>query len=158
MTGEGKKAFEAFYEYRNLGFDRSHQKVAKILGKSTAIVSRWSSSNNWVKRCEEWDLEQDRIAQREMQKEIGKMRNRHANMANAMLIKAAQALKSIPEYEIKASDISRMVEVASKLERISRGDIGEVVEERSGGDAIQAVQVYIPDNGRDTHNDDDNEI
>ena len=78
------------------------------------------------------------------------MRKRHADLASAMLVKAAKALQRIPEDEIKAGDISRMVDTAAKLERVSRGDVGEVIEERDGGSAVPAVQFYIPDNGRDT--------
>ena len=40
-----------------------------------------------------------------------------------------------------------MVEVGSKLERIARGDVGEVVEEREG-ESLPPVTFYIPDNGR----------
>lgn len=50
--------------------------------------------------------------------------------------------------------MSRMVEVASKLERLARGDVGEVVEERDGGEAVDPVQIYIPDNRRGLGNDD----
>jgi len=50
-----------------------------------------------------------------------------------------------------------MVETASKLERISRGDAGEVVEERDGGPATPVVQFYIPDNHRDTKAEDETE-
>lgn len=42
-----------------------------------------------------------------------------------------------------------MVETASRLERLSRGDVGDVIEERDGGESVPAVQFYIPDNGRD---------
>ena len=52
--------------------------------------------------------------------------------------------------QVKPGDISRMVDVASKLERISRGDVGEVVEERTGENATPSVTFYMPDNGRDT--------
>ena len=94
-------------------------------------------------------MEQDRIAREAQKKEIVKMRKKHADLAQAMLVKAALALKSIPVEEIKASDVSRMVETASKLERLSRGDVGEVIEERDGGKVESVVSFYIPDNGRD---------
>ena len=85
------------------------------------------------------------------------MRKRHADIASAMLIKAAKALARIPEDEIKAADVSRMVETASKLERISRGDVGEVVEERQGEAAPSPVQFYMPNNFRDQKDDGGNE-
>ena len=151
---ETTKAYEAFCIYRDMGRERSLSKVAEKQQKSGSLIGRWSRENDWVKRAARWDDEQDRIdretAQREQAKAIKEMRKRHADLGTAMLIKAAQALKSIPIQDIKPGDISRMVDVASKLERISRGDVGEVVEERDGGQATPAVTFYMPDNGRDT--------
>ena len=149
---ETVKQFEAFCIYRDMGKERSLQKVAEQLSKSETLIKRWSSKNNWIKRVASWEDEQDRLIRIELTREIGAMRKRHANLAYAMLVKAANALKKIPENEIKASDIGRMVDVASKLERISRGDVGEVIEERQGEAAADPVQFYIPDNGRDTMN------
>ena len=150
---ESTKAYEAFCTYRDMGRERSLSKVAEKLQKSDTLIGRWSRTYGWVERAAKWDDEQDRIeretALREQVKAIKEMRKRHADLGTAMLIKAAQALKSIPIQDIKPGDISRMVDVASKLERISRGDVGEVVEERDGGQATPAVTFYMPSNGRD---------
>lgn len=150
---ETTKAYEAFCIYRDMGRERSLSKVAERLQKSDTLMGRWSRENKWVERAAKWDDEQERIereiAQREQAKAIKDMRKRHADIATAMLIKSAKALARIPDDEIKPGDISRMVDVASKLERISRGDVGEVVEERDGGKAAPAVTFYMPDNGRD---------
>lgn len=151
---ESTKAYEAFCIYRDMGRERSLSKVAEKLQKSETLMGRWSRTYDWVKRAARWDDEQDRIeretAQREQAKAIKDMRKRHADLGQAMLIKAARALARIPDDDIKPQDISRMVDVASKLERISRGDVGEVVEERDGGQATPSVTFYMPDNGRDT--------
>lgn len=154
---ETPKQFEAFCVYRDLGRTRSQEATAEKLTKSRALISRWSSMNNWVDRVAEWDSEQDRLTRLELTKDIGAMRKRHADLANVMLIKAARALQRIPDDEIKPADVSRMVEVASKLERISRGDVGEVVEEREGTAAADPVQFYIPNNHRDDNPEDDEE-
>ena len=150
---ETSKAYEAFSIYRDMGPDRSLGKVAEKLQKSETLMGRWSSAYDWVKRAALWDDEQDRIereqAQKEQSKAIRDMRKRHADLAQAMLIKSARALARIPDDEIKPMDVSRMVDIASKLERISRGDVGEVIEERDGGKAQPAVTFYMPDNGRD---------
>lgn len=157
---ETTKAFEAFRVYRDLGTERSIAKAGRQLGKNRVTLEGWSSKFNWVERVAAWDAEQDRIARQEQIKAIKAMRNRHAGMAKAMIVKAGRALNRIPEEEIKASDISRMIEVATKLERISRGDVGDVIEERDGGEAINPVQIYIPDNnrGRDKDTFDDLEV
>ena len=149
QEGEGVKAFEAFCLYLQMGEARSQDKVAKELGKSTTIISKWSAKYKWVDRVAAWTAEVNRQVQQEQINDIKKMRKRHADLATAMLVKAARALKKIPEDDIKPADVSRMVEVASKLERISRGDSETVIEERDGGTATPAVQFYIPKNGRD---------
>jgi hypothetical protein len=146
---ETAKAYEAFSEYRDMGADRSLAKVGYKLGKSKAQMEKWSKKYSWVARAEAWDIEEDRLIRVALTKDIGAMRKRHADVAKAMLIKAARALQKIPDDEIKATDISRMVDVATKLERISKGDVGDVIEERQGEAVADPVQFYIPDNGRD---------
>lgn len=148
QKGETPRAWEAFCVYRDMGPDRSITKTAQHLHKNRTTIGEWSSKYDWVKRVTAWDAEQDRIARQTQIDEIKKMRKRHADLATAMLVKAAKALQRIPEDEVKAGDVSRLVETASKLERISRGDVGEVVEERNGGESIPVVQFYMPDNHR----------
>lgn len=150
QKSESTKAFEAFCIYRDMGTSRSISKVAQQLSKSKQLLTRWSSTYGWVERCQAWDAEQDRISRQAQLEEIKKMRKRHADLANAMLVKAAKAMKSLSDDEIKAQDISRMIDVGSKLERISRGDVGDVIEEREGEAVAPMVQFYMPDNSRDT--------
>lgn len=149
QQGETPRAYEAFAVYRDMGANRSINKTAQQLTKNRTTIAEWSSKYEWVKRVAAWDAEQDRIARQQQVEDIKKMRKRHADLATAMLVKAAKALQRIPDDDIKASDVSRMVETASKLERLSRGDTSEVIEERDGGQATPAVTFYMPDNGRD---------
>lgn len=149
QEGESAKAYEAFRTYLDQGSERSVRKVAEALAKSRTLIGRWSSENKWVDRVAAWTAEEDRIARQAQLDEIKKMRKRHADLASAMLVKAARALQRIPEDEIRPGDVSRMVETASKLERISRGDVETVIEERDGGQAAPAVTFYMPSNGRD---------
>lgn len=154
QNGETPKQFEAFVVYRDMGEERSLAKVGNALGKSKALMERWSSANNWVERAGAWDNEQDRILRQQQLKDIKKMRERHAKIAEAGLIKAAQALKNMNPEDFKPGDIPKFLEACSKLERISRGDVGDVLEQRDGGESIDAVQIYIPDNGRSRDNED----
>lgn len=159
QEGETARAFEAFCKYRDMGPDRSLRKVVQALNKNLTTIAEWSSKYDWVKRVASWDAEQDRIARQQQLQDIKKMRKRHAALASTMLIKAATALQQLPPEEISASEISRMVDIASKLERISRGDVGEVIEERDGGKAVSAVQIYVPTNNREKKDDfDDLEV
>jgi hypothetical protein len=52
QENESARAFEAFAVYRDLGAQRSIAKVAEILGKSRALLERWSTKHDWVARCQ----------------------------------------------------------------------------------------------------------
>lgn len=161
LERETSKQYEAFCEYRDMGPSRSLRAVAEKLGKSEQLMSRWSAQNKWVYRAAEWDDEQDRtereIAQKEMAKEIRMMRKRQAETGKYMQVKAMRALSKLPEEEMKAGEISKLIDVGAKLERTARGDVGEVIEERSGGEATPAVTFYMPSNGRDQHDEEEDE-
>lgn len=150
QQGEPPKAFAAFNKYLLLGTERSLQKVGYELGKSASLMERWSSQWKWVERVAAWDIEQERLARNEQAEEIRKMRKRHASIATSMLAKVTKRMQNMPPEELTPQDIKAWVEAASKLERLSRGDSSEVVEERDGGKAIDPVQIYLPDNGRDS--------
>lgn len=148
QENETPKAYEAFCSYRNMGPDRSIVKIGQKLGKNKATLEKWSRQHNWVKRAAAWDLEQDRVVRESQIEEIKKMRQRHTQLAMKMLDEAERMLELISDRDIKAADISRMVETASKLERISRGDVETVIEERQGENMPSVVTFYMPDNKR----------
>lgn len=135
---------------------RSLPKAAERLSKSVGLLKRWSAANNWSDRADEWDKhkmrEADEIAQKEWAEEIRRMRKRQAEAGKFAQIKAIKALNRTPDDEIKPSDVARLLEVGSKLERTARGDVGEVIEERQGETVTPSVVFYMPDNHRQTEN------
>lgn len=128
QKGESAPAFQAFAIYRDMGAERSLAKVAQKLGKSKALMERWSRRWQWGVRAEAWDDEMDCLTCRELQKGVAEMRKNHVGIAKAMLVKALQALQKIPTDEISPRDVANMVDVAAKLERISRGEVTERTE------------------------------
>lgn len=155
QEGEGVKAFEAFNTYMLMGTERSLDKVAYELNKSRGLMAKWSGLWRWVERTEAWDIEQEKLARKDQIKEIKKMRERHATLATNMLAKVTKRMLKMSEEELTPQDVKAWVEAATKLERLSRGDTSEVIEERDGGKAENPVQFYIPDNGRDRGQDED---
>lgn len=144
---ETTKAFEAFAIYRDMGNDRSIAKVAEQLGKSEALLQRWSSKYEWVKRVAEWDDEVARQTARELMRDIARTRARQRKQAMQMQLKGAELLQAIKVGDAKLSEIVSLLKLGMEQERICLGDVGEVIEER-GGDAVPAVQIYVPDNNR----------
>ena len=147
QLNESPQAFEAFATYRDMGAARSTAKVSRELCKSVSLMNRWSSEHDWVKRVAAWDAEKDRKARETQLQDIVDMRKRHASIAKKMMDTADSALNNINVNDVSTNEIARLVEIASKLERISRGDVGDVIEERPG-EAVSAVQIYVPDNNR----------
>lgn len=52
QENESARAFQAFEVYRDLGVERSLVKVGQTLGKSRALIERWSVQHDWVNRVE----------------------------------------------------------------------------------------------------------
>ncbi|MBQ5659309.1 MAG: hypothetical protein IIV02_07305 [Peptococcaceae bacterium] len=146
---ESDVAFEAFCVYRDMGTERSLRSVAEKLNKSSQLMGRWSGKFSWVDRVSAWEDEQDRILCQEQIKDIKKMRQRHADLAMEMLAKALEGIQYLHPEELNAVSISRLVEVASKLEQKSRGDTTDAVEMREAEEKQPSpVMFYMPSNGR----------
>ena len=75
------------------------------------------------------------------------------NVMTKMMSKVGMAMNTM--MDATDSHIAQMMIEGAKLERLGRGDVGEVVEERNGGDATPAVTFYMPDNGRDKHDEEE---
>ena len=148
LPEESTEAYEAFKAYRDWEGKRSLAKVGEKLGKSETLMSRWSADYDWVKRSQAWDDEVERQASKNLLKEIAKMRARQRKQAVKMQLKGLQLLESINVGDAKLSEIVSLMKLGMEQERICMGDVGEVIEERNGGDAVPAVQIYIPDNQR----------
>jgi len=125
---ESTEAFEAFVIYRDAKPKIGAGKVGEKCGKNASLTERWCTRFFWKNRREAWEDEQDRIMREELIKGVTAMRKNHADIASAMLVKAVQALRRIPAEEMTSQDIARMVDVASKLERLSRGEATERTE------------------------------
>lgn len=132
---ESAQAFQAFVLYRDMGVERGIRKVVAVLGKSRALLERWSSRWGWVERCRQWDSEIDRLSRIKKLKEIEKMRQTHITAAQAMMAKALVKLQSMQPGELSPHDVRKMLMDAAALERIARGEPGSIVEERKKVDA-----------------------
>lgn len=157
---ETPKAYEAFCAYRDMGSDRTLAKVGEQLGKSDALMERWSAKYDWVRRAAAWDDELDRQTARELMRDMAKTRARQRKQALKMQHKGLELLKDIKPGDAKLSEIVSLLKLGMEQERICLGDVGDVIEERDGGNAVPSVQIYIPDNGRgkDKDNFDDLEV
>ena len=131
MKGEGSRQYEHFAAYRDMKHiapsptGRSIRKLAKEKGMNRQSLEQLSSKFNWVARAEAYDIYLTEQTRLQNEAEIEDMRKNHALLASQMIRKAAKRLLTIPEEEITASDIVRLVDAGVKIERLSRGESTE---------------------------------
>lgn len=120
IDGRKLDGIQAPYRRRNL------RGLAEEMGlKRFMTLGSMSSQNNWVERCEVYDMEIERQNREQQEQMILKMNKDHAALAAQMVRKAAKRLLTIPEEELSAADIVRLVDIGVKIERLSRGESTE---------------------------------
>ena len=77
QKGESEKAFEAFAAYRDMGPERSLRAVGQQLGKSKALMERWSVAHDWQERVRAYENELDKEARAKAVKGRKDMTERH---------------------------------------------------------------------------------
>ena len=143
---ESNKAYHIFCIYRNLGPDRSLEKTREILGKSagyTRWMQTWSSQYDWVTRAQAYDDYIERKMRKKNEKEILEMAERHVKVAKAFLLIIAQALQQIDPAQLSPSDMAKWLDVATKLERLSRGVPTEIGKQEVQGQVTKRYEYDI---------------
>ena len=146
QKNESSKAYAAFCVYRDLGPDRSLEKTREILGKSagyTRWMQTWSSKYDWVTRAQAYDDYIEGKKRKKNEKEILEMAERHVKVAKAFLLIIAQALQQIDPAQLSPSDMAKWLEVATKLERLSRGVPTEIGKQEVQGQVTQRYEYDI---------------
>lgn len=170
LEGETDKAFQAFTLFRETGLDRTVSGVARQLRVSRQNVARWVSVYHWRERIAEWDDFADAQARRrdlvEREAGLASMRTRHTKIAQTALtvveseldalVKAREAAAKPkrgkaagePAPPLSPQEIARLMQVASTLERLSRGESTERLEVREAQKyadrLIEVALTYIP--------------
>ena len=144
---ESAKAYEAFCSYRDMGSSRSTAKVGQELGKTKALMDRWSSRWEWVWRCRQYDAFMGRQQQDKHQQDILDALDRHAYLARLMQNKSLEKMQSLNPADLPPSVLVQMVKVATDIELRSLGVATETIRtEVTGADGgpIQAdTQVVV---------------
>ena len=104
---------------------RSLRRVAAHYNVNPRTIMRQCEVGEWVKRCEAYDRHVDSVNRAANEAAIVKMKSDHALLAQQMIRKATKRLLTIPEDQIGAAELVRMVDVAVKVERLSRGESTE---------------------------------
>lgn len=145
QPGESAQAYEAFHAYLKMGSDRSLRKVAQQLGKSNALISRWSSTWSWQNRVKDYIAEQNRKELEEQQEAIKKMRKRQAQTAVVLQKKAYSALDKLDITKLEPRDILRFITEGAKLEREANAAAAADFEAVNGDKTTHSIADEIID-------------
>lgn len=146
QQGESPQAYEAFATYRDMGAERSTAKVSRELGKTKALMDRWSSRWKWVERARAWDNELARKAKEAATKKVKDMTGRHINIAMQLQKKALEALEVLNVAEMSPKDIKEFIKAATELERANRlaeAELGKDGRSTSADDAPRSLADAI---------------
>ena len=154
QPGESSKAYSHFCLYRDMGPHRSLRKMAKEdeCRAQVGQLERWSSKWQWVERSQRYDDHlqlQDRMRQEKERKEMVSRHAKIAVLSQNLVVKGIEKLVSEVEQgkrDLSASDASRLLDVAVKIERLSRGEPTEISE--LGGSDERPIRVNIEDRAR----------
>lgn len=135
QPGETSRAYAAFCIYRDMGPKRGLRETARRYYRDKSRtkpgqIEVWSVKWNWVARCEAWDDFQDRLARERQTEEIQAMRDRQAKLGVAMQSVAGLGLQEFAPSEATGHEIVRLAAEGTKIERLARGEVTEIVEER----------------------------
>jgi hypothetical protein len=131
QPGEGSEAFGAFIIYRDATPKISAEKVGEKYGKNKRLTERWCTKFRWKDRREAWEDERDRATRQELVKGSAAMLKKHIDIAAALQFKALQGMQHLPATGLTAFDIVKMLDLAVKVERLSRGEVTEKTETKT---------------------------
>ena len=97
QAGESSKAYEAFVTYRDEGFDRTLRSVGETLGKSHAVLSRWSSAWDWVARAAAWDSMPGRKTEEAYADMARDIAAQHRELSDKLMKRLSRNLELMPE-------------------------------------------------------------
>lgn len=152
---ESGKAFAAFNVFLNLGVDRTAKKVSLKTGRYWKLVEQWSARYHWIARCAAYDAHLARV---ELEATECLVRSRSAQWLTRQtalrerewavhekcLLAAERALNQFleaPKVFANLSDIARILEVASRLGRLSSGMPTEKTEVTGEGGGPIRVEL-----------------
>ena len=160
---ETGRAYNAFLTYKNMGALRSLAKAAETFyGKVNYFIKPssklrqfggWSQQHNWVSRCGDFDIEEERIRIEQKRKDIAEMDRRQAKdgmemskigMYNIKLHATDDPPKDthgkVIKPKIPVPESTRLFTEGVKAERIARGVVTEISEHK-GELGINIIKV-----------------
>jgi hypothetical protein len=132
--------------------ERTLRRVAQELGRNETLTQDKARRWRWIERVDAWDAHCEELAIASQEAEIRSMNQRHARLGLEMLSLVlarlvgddTRGIKAVDANGLTPADLARVTEVASKLERLSRGAESERVEQSGTPVRIQLSFNPVP--------------
>lgn len=135
LENETDRKYSHFQEFVKLGPERTFTAVGRVLGMSAGYVSQTARKFNWIERARAYDHEIAQVEANELRKvarkrgvdwavRAQKLREAEWEMAEKLLEGGKELLERLlskQERKLTGSDVARLIEVASKIGRLSAG-------------------------------------
>ena len=144
QPGEGRRAYEAFCIFRDMGPERKYIKVAEKLRKSCTLVRKWSSQFNWQARADAWDASITEEARRKAAEDKRKMIDRQIQIGQLLQTKAANAVSSRDLDKASFGALAEFIKLGAALERSAR----ELTEVAAGDNRESITFTFSRDGGK----------
>jgi len=135
LAEEPERAFLRFKKYREMGTKRSLRSLAKDEKVQLSAIACLSSKFSWQKRAAEWDRHLDQISQQSEIDEILAMKKRQISLALKAQKVAEQGLEKLIKHveikdasELRALDLSKLLDIGCRLERLNRDEPEQSLE------------------------------
>lgn len=119
QPGESEEAYEAFTDYYK-NPKRSQKKTAKAVGKSEALIYRWSVRWHWTERAREYDNALVREEYTATLDKIRKMNKAQAAIGLLLQKKGQEALEKLNLKKMSAKDLLQFLIQGTTIERRAR--------------------------------------
>lgn len=120
-SDETAKAFRAFEVYRDMGADRTLERVAATVPVRLPSVKDWSSKFEWQARVRAYD---EHVAARAADKAVesaASVRARQAQHAKAIQFRAMQKFATVTPEGMSVGEATRAWQVGAEVERKALG-------------------------------------
>lgn len=142
IKGETNRAYAAFCIYRNAGPRRSLRQACRDFygmadlpphardGSDSRLrqIAHWSSQWDWVDRAQAYTTHLDQMTRIENMERTKAMLDRHAAWASVAGAKAFEKIKDLDGKKISAREATQLLEAATRIERMARGQSSDIVE------------------------------
>lgn len=124
---ESAKAYQAFEVYRDMGADRTLERLGRHYGKTTGAMELWSARYDWQARVRAFDEAAAAKASERALEDAAAVRSRQAQHAKAIQLRAMQKIAAMDPGDMSMSEATRAWQVGAEAERKALG-IPEKVE------------------------------